>query len=1348
MGKPQSQHPARMTVEAIGEDDGERWFDTVITADVVDRQGEVLDPAGFTLKEYRDILKAPIIDTHSNITVGRFKPDSLRYGQVEDPSSGKMVNAILGRGVIFQAPKTKAPDGSAYEQYPVWDEVWEHVKSKYEMGTPSGVSIGGDPDPVKGKQVRCDADSGKCHIFVPKVYWYETSVVRDGKGPANPVALNSGINAMAKGQHPLNKTNDFPGERARIHSKLIKSGITGPTLAFDLHLLSAHSASPQHLAKSCGCGIAKGIEEPGCKCQKRLGDVMDCPLHPYQPSFAKWTTRLTKTHIVEVESEPAAAQNSGNDPTLEEGEVAIDDDLPAADLPGTATHEAVEEVLRHAGLPYPLAHEAANAAEEALVGTEQFQAEADDADAIADKAEQETDVAWNMDGHYEPAKKSSYASRLSKLFHEPMVTEDARIGNPMTEESWKQQPEEEAGQVRLAGDMHLGPERSNDHPAEAIPMPNAKEVSRSVGAHPDRMSPWTSGGTAGGDHSNRESQAEGFVPVTIYQKRLTGLEKRYRQSLHNADRAKSPEERQQWLDQAEAESKETPHHRAQARGLKSPEVIARAQHPEAPIPLAFPKSKPSNAERITKADRPTKRKTTWNGLDIHIEFNSGDMRSGTSKDGSKWSRKMSCHYGHLVGHEGHDGDSTDVYLNPYNRGTETPVFVVNQLKGNGQFDEHKVMLGFPTMQSAQTAYKAHYPRSHVCGPIVQMSVQQFKRWLKNPNAVVKNAGSFSGGGNSGMMTTGDSGTFFQRTGGKVYRRPRKVTKAMVTSLVRSRMAKTLGGAPLFGRTEAEGMRDWRMPPAPTEDALQFDEAIREWMNGVGGPKYANDIIGEALEEEKEVELQAGRQDALDPPSPFTLYLFRLMQGIQSSVQPTPADQQMMMQAMALQAAGQQPGAEGGAEEDPEQGSDEGDAAPEGDSEPAQKSMYGARLSTITKARPSRPGGMGGRGGGGGGNPTGESTELPSWAKDKLTPVPKPETPQQANDRNLKAKPQPAPQPGRPPAAGNVKPMGQGMTDAQRKAKEEFARYMAEDAAAHAKEPDSPPSRAGDEEHREDDSPKPGAPDGSPAPDGTNAGPAGGPPTDPEEPEERANEFAAMQQGYTAWLSLTDEKGVPLNAGRSLDDFQEEFELTGGDERRLRNLAVTRNGLQRLFDPSKGQLFGKGARPFGDRMRALQNNMKVGILGGNTQDRIVVDYLASTGMNVDDLVAPPHIPNVPEGYSQEEAQQAQQEDRYERRRRQIEAMRAREGRASVDYKGRHNMPPASPGSQQRAGYDKQAREQRDIEDRVSQMTPPVSDEEWSQIPGFWELPYEEKRKKLDELARARLKSKGSSRPKRP
>jgi hypothetical protein len=80
------------------------------------------------------------------------------------------------------------------------------------------------------------------------------------------------------------------------------------------------------------------------------------------------------------------------------------------------------------------------------------------------------------------------------------------------------------------------------------------------------------------------------------------------------------------------------------------------------------------------------------GLEIAIENAKGSTRSGTGKDGKTWKVTMPAHYGYIKGTKGKDKDHLDVYIGPKPGGLM--VFVVNQKKEEGGFDEHKIMLGF------------------------------------------------------------------------------------------------------------------------------------------------------------------------------------------------------------------------------------------------------------------------------------------------------------------------------------------------------------------------------------------------------------------------------------------------------------------------------------------------------------------------------------------------------------------------------------------------------------------------------------------------------------------------------
>ena len=82
---------------------------------------------------------------------------------------------------------------------------------------------------------------------------------------------------------------------------------------------------------------------------------------------------------------------------------------------------------------------------------------------------------------------------------------------------------------------------------------------------------------------------------------------------------------------------------------------------------------------------------TIDGYNITIENPKGSERSGTDKDGNKWSVTMNNDYGYIRGTEGVDGDHIDVFLSDNPESGD--VFVIDQVNPDGTFDEHKVMYG-------------------------------------------------------------------------------------------------------------------------------------------------------------------------------------------------------------------------------------------------------------------------------------------------------------------------------------------------------------------------------------------------------------------------------------------------------------------------------------------------------------------------------------------------------------------------------------------------------------------------------------------------------------------------------
>ncbi len=117
------------------------------------------------------------------------------------------------------------------------------------------------------------------------------------------------------------------------------------------------------------------------------------------------------------------------------------------------------------------------------------------------------------------------------------------------------------------------------------------------------------------------------------------------------------------------------------------------------------------------------------GMSITIETPMFQPRRG-KEDGLAWSVTCMAHYGYLNGVVGADGDNLDVYVGPVPE--SQLVVVINQVKKDAAFDEHKVMLGFHDLETALTAYTNSYEKGwRGLGSYVACSVTQFKAWTKS-----------------------------------------------------------------------------------------------------------------------------------------------------------------------------------------------------------------------------------------------------------------------------------------------------------------------------------------------------------------------------------------------------------------------------------------------------------------------------------------------------------------------------------------------------------------------------------------------------------------------------------------
>ena len=128
--------------------------------------------------------------------------------------------------------------------------------------------------------------------------------------------------------------------------------------------------------------------------------------------------------------------------------------------------------------------------------------------------------------------------------------------------------------------------------------------------------------------------------------------------------------------------------------------------------------------------------TLW-GLPFTIENPKGSVRRGTDANGKQWEQVMNNTYGKIRRTEGVDGDHIDVFFGP-NLHSEK-VFVVDQRNVNtGEFDEHKVMLGFDSMQEAQDAYLSNYEEGwQGMGPVTETTMDEFKKWIESSHRKTK-----------------------------------------------------------------------------------------------------------------------------------------------------------------------------------------------------------------------------------------------------------------------------------------------------------------------------------------------------------------------------------------------------------------------------------------------------------------------------------------------------------------------------------------------------------------------------------------------------------------------------------
>lgn len=139
---------------------------------------------------------------------------------------------------------------------------------------------------------------------------------------------------------------------------------------------------------------------------------------------------------------------------------------------------------------------------------------------------------------------------------------------------------------------------------------------------------------------------------------------------------------------------------------------------------------PTEAQKL--AGNYKKDKVNLHGLPISIETKKGEVRSGKDKYGIEWKVKMPVSYGYIRGTEAKDGDHVDCFLGSNPKSLR--VYVIDQKKDDGSYDEAKCMLGFKDRETAIKAYRDSFSdKKNRIMHVRKMLMPEFKYWIKNGN---------------------------------------------------------------------------------------------------------------------------------------------------------------------------------------------------------------------------------------------------------------------------------------------------------------------------------------------------------------------------------------------------------------------------------------------------------------------------------------------------------------------------------------------------------------------------------------------------------------------------------------
>lgn len=155
--------------------------------------------------------------------------------------------------------------------------------------------------------------------------------------------------------------------------------------------------------------------------------------------------------------------------------------------------------------------------------------------------------------------------------------------------------------------------------------------------------------------------------------------------------------------------------------------------------IAETETEPTEAQK--KAGNYKKGHLTFGGYNFTVETPKGVTRSGKDEQGKPWSVTMHDTYGYILGKIGVDGDHIDMFINDA-ADLDTfdgNVYVVDQVNPEtGEFDEHKVMYGYPSEEAATEAYLANYSKDWKgLGKVTSVPKATFDKWLESSDRKTK-----------------------------------------------------------------------------------------------------------------------------------------------------------------------------------------------------------------------------------------------------------------------------------------------------------------------------------------------------------------------------------------------------------------------------------------------------------------------------------------------------------------------------------------------------------------------------------------------------------------------------------